>query len=131
MKRAIQTRASDQNQIETTILILSNSNSTFIQLVLQHHQLDLNLFKQIITNPAKFTSSGLLDLQRRIASDHPLPHTCQVGCSPNMCKGLLFSFHFFLFSFFSSLFFSFFLVLSTHLIILTSFKNQLTSDHDS
>ncbi|KAG0148491.1 hypothetical protein CROQUDRAFT_75352 [Cronartium quercuum f. sp. fusiforme G11] len=87
MKRAIETRASDQSKIDTTILIISNSNSVFIDLVLATHRLDRNLFKDIITNPAKFTSEGLLHLQRRIAPDNPRQHACEFGCSPNMCKG--------------------------------------------
>jgi len=44
------------------------------------------LFDEIITNPAKWESSGLLNLKRRIDPEGP-QHSCQVGCSPNMCKG--------------------------------------------
>lgn len=87
MKRAIETRAFDQTKIDTTILILSKSNSVFIDLVLTAHQIDRNLFKEIITNPAEFTPQGLLHLQRRVPADHPHQHACKLGCSPNMCKG--------------------------------------------
>ncbi|KAF8200661.1 phosphatase phospho-type [Pholiota molesta] len=70
---------------ETTFLCLSNSNSTFISTILRHKSLD-DLFDQIITNPAEWDPSGLLKLRRRVDPEGP-QHTCQVGCSPNMCKG--------------------------------------------
>ena len=44
------------------------------------------LFDEIITNPAQWDSSGLLKLRRRVDPSGP-QHKCQVGCSPNMCKG--------------------------------------------
>lgn len=43
-------------------------------------------FDEIITNPAEFTSDGLLKLRRRVDPSGP-QHSCKVGCSPNMCKG--------------------------------------------
>lgn len=58
---------------------------------MQHHKLagpEFELFDEIVTNPAEFTSSGLLKLSRRIpASAATQQHTCAVGCSANMCKG--------------------------------------------
>ena len=45
-----------------------------------------SLFDEVITNPAEWDPSGLLKLRRRIDPDGP-QHDCQVGCSPNMCKG--------------------------------------------
>ncbi|KAF5370571.1 hypothetical protein D9758_001929 [Tetrapyrgos nigripes] len=62
---------------KTTFFCLSNANS--------EKGLE-NLFDEIITNPAEWTDSGLLDLRRRIDPSGP-QHNCQVGCSANMCKG--------------------------------------------
>lgn len=45
-----------------------------------------DLFDEIVTNPAEWDESGLLKLRRRIDPSGP-QHGCQVGCSPNMCKG--------------------------------------------
>ncbi|EGG02282.1 uncharacterized protein MELLADRAFT_110299 [Melampsora larici-populina 98AG31] len=87
MKRAIETLHKDQSKIETSFLILSNSNSEFIEIVLNHHKVDLKIFKQIITNPAQFNQDGMLVLNRRIPYDFPIQHSCIHGCSPNMCKG--------------------------------------------
>ncbi|KAF9482166.1 hypothetical protein BDN70DRAFT_802182 [Pholiota conissans] len=70
---------------ETTFLCLSNSNTTFISTILKHKALD-DLFDQIVTNPAHWEPSGLLNLRRRVDPEGP-QHTCDVGCSPNMCKG--------------------------------------------
>ncbi|WFD44920.1 hypothetical protein MPSI1_003594 [Malassezia psittaci] len=71
----------------TDFLLLSNSNEVYIQTILKHNQLlDPPLFKEIITNPAHFEHSGLLNLRRRIAPDQK-QHACKVGCSANMCKG--------------------------------------------
>lgn len=39
-----------------------------------------------MTNPAEWDSSGLLRLARRVDPSGP-QHDCNVGCSPNMCKG--------------------------------------------
>ncbi|KJA20705.1 hypothetical protein HYPSUDRAFT_188285 [Hypholoma sublateritium FD-334 SS-4] len=69
----------------TTFLCLSNSNSTFISTILKHKKLE-DLFDEIITNPAEWDPSGLLNLKRRVDPDGP-QHSCHVGCSPNMCKG--------------------------------------------
>lgn len=44
-------------------------------------------FDEIITNPAEFKDSGLLELRRRVAADDKQQHGCKIGCSPNMCKG--------------------------------------------
>ncbi|KAG7098745.1 hypothetical protein E1B28_000655 [Marasmius oreades] len=69
----------------TTFLCLSNANSVFINTILEEKGLE-TLFEEIITNPAHFEESGLLNLRRRISADGP-QHQCKVGCSPNMCKG--------------------------------------------
>ena len=72
---------------QTDFFLLSNSNEVYISTILAHHRLDAPpLFREIVTNPAHFEPSGLLRLRRRIAPDGP-QHTCDVGCSANMCKG--------------------------------------------
>ncbi|XP_006460799.1 hypothetical protein AGABI2DRAFT_192397 [Agaricus bisporus var. bisporus H97] len=68
----------------TTFLCLSNANSIFIPTILKEQGLQ-NLFTEIITNPAEWENE-LLNLRRRIDPSGP-QHKCQVGCSPNMCKG--------------------------------------------
>ncbi|KAI3623693.1 hypothetical protein CBS14141_003392 [Malassezia furfur] len=71
----------------TDFFLLSNSNEVYIHTILSHHKmLDPPVFREIVTNPASFTESGLLRLRRRISPDGP-QHTCTVGCSANMCKG--------------------------------------------
>lgn len=71
----------------TDFFLLSNSNEVYIHTILAHHKmLDPPVFREIVTNPASFTESGLLRLRRRISPDGP-QHTCTVGCSANMCKG--------------------------------------------
>ncbi|KIK67245.1 hypothetical protein GYMLUDRAFT_37327 [Collybiopsis luxurians FD-317 M1] len=70
---------------KTTFLCLSNANSVFISTILKEKGLD-SLFEEIITNPAEWDASGLLKLRRRIDPNGP-QHNCQIGCSPNMCKG--------------------------------------------
>ncbi|KAI6032843.1 phosphatase phospho-type [Pisolithus orientalis] len=63
----------------TTFFCLSNANSVFISTILESKGL-LNVFEEIITNPASFEPSGEVD------PTGP-QHLCKVGCSPNMCKG--------------------------------------------
>ncbi|KIL65941.1 hypothetical protein M378DRAFT_161584 [Amanita muscaria Koide BX008] len=70
---------------KTTFLCLSNSNSIFISTILKDKKLT-TLFHEIITNPAEWEESGLLNLRRRVDPAGP-QHSCDVGCSPNMCKG--------------------------------------------
>jgi len=69
----------------TTFFCLSNANSVFISTILENKGLD-TLFEEIVTNPAEWEPSGLLNLRRRIDPNGP-QHSCTVGCSPNMCKG--------------------------------------------
>jgi len=71
---------------KTTFLCLSNANSVFISTILHEKGLE-TLFDEIITNPAEWEVSGLLSLRRRVDPKGP-QHSCQVGCNPNMCKGL-------------------------------------------
>jgi pyridoxal phosphate phosphatase PHOSPHO2 len=46
-----------------------------------------DIFDEIITNPASFTDSGLLEINRRVLATAEKQHSCKVGCSANMCKG--------------------------------------------
>ncbi|KAL0579167.1 hypothetical protein V5O48_002848 [Marasmius crinis-equi] len=48
----------------TTFLCLSNANSVFIDTILKEKKLE-TLFEEVITNPAKWEDSGLLNLKRR------------------------------------------------------------------
>lgn len=76
-----------QSVPHTDFFLLSNSNEVYIHTILAHQgMLEPPVFREIVTNPASFTESGLLRLRRRIAPDGP-QHTCTVGCSANMCKG--------------------------------------------
>lgn len=84
MIRAITTLKASTTS-EPTFLCLSNSNSVFINTILEHKGLQ-NQFDEIITNPAEWDPSGLLVVRRRVDPNGP-QHRCQVGCSPNMCKG--------------------------------------------
>ncbi|EJF65344.1 hypothetical protein DICSQDRAFT_99089 [Dichomitus squalens LYAD-421 SS1] len=70
---------------KTSFFCLSNANIIYITTILKSKGLD-NLFDEIVTNPAEWDESGLLKLRRRIDPSGP-QHKCQVGCSPNMCKG--------------------------------------------
>jgi len=92
-----------KSRSKTTFFCLSNANSVFINTILQvrlmciqtHAFLRLcnqskgleDLFTEIVTNPAEWEPSGLLKLRRRVDPSGP-QHSCKVGCSPNMCKGM-------------------------------------------
>ncbi|KIO28493.1 hypothetical protein M407DRAFT_181183 [Tulasnella calospora MUT 4182] len=84
MIRAIKKLKSDSVP-NTTLLCLSNANQVFIDTILEHRGLR-DAFDEIITNPATWRSDGLLQVRRRI-DPSGRQHSCQVGCSPNMCKG--------------------------------------------
>ncbi|KAA1088396.1 hypothetical protein PGT21_005265 [Puccinia graminis f. sp. tritici] len=91
MKRAIESlsRTVKEDWAETTneLLILSNSNSMFIELVLKHHGLWSLFDGAVITNPAQWDPENpdRLLLHRRV-DPMGTPHGCTVGCSANMCK---------------------------------------------
>ncbi|KIY74449.1 hypothetical protein CYLTODRAFT_433769 [Cylindrobasidium torrendii FP15055 ss-10] len=70
---------------ETTFFCLSNANSVFISTILKEQGLT-DCFTELVTNPAVWEESGLLNLRRRVDPVGP-QHACKVGCSPNMCKG--------------------------------------------
>ncbi|KAG8906711.1 hypothetical protein FRB99_006309 [Tulasnella sp. 403] len=70
---------------ETTFLCLSNANQVYINTILEARGLT-DLFDEIVTNPATWKESGLLEVRRRVDPNGP-QHSCQVGCNPNMCKG--------------------------------------------
>lgn len=70
------------------LVILSNSNEVYIDVILKHHKID-NLFSSVITNKAHWSNDGCLMLSRRVDPNGP-QHNCKIGCSPNMCKGEFF-----------------------------------------
>lgn len=87
MKRGVQNLKADK-QTQTTFFLLSNSNAVYIDTILQHQGM-AHVFDEIVTNPAHFEQDGTLSVQRRIPASAPQEkqHKCQIGCSPNMCKG--------------------------------------------
>ncbi|TFL01568.1 phosphatase phospho-type [Pterulicium gracile] len=85
MVRGVTALKANTSKADTSFLCLSNSNSVFISTILEDKNLQ-TLFTEIVTNPAEFQSDGLLKLRRRVDPDGP-QHSCQIGCSPNMCKG--------------------------------------------
>jgi pyridoxal phosphate phosphatase PHOSPHO2 len=88
MKRGIQMLKDPSTPVATTLFVLSNANTFFIETIL-NHQAIRSCFDEIVTNPADFidpTSQNLLVLRRRVGPNDP-PHGCQVGCEDNMCKG--------------------------------------------
>ena len=84
MKRAL-VNIKQRYGSNVVLFILSNSNAVFIDVILRHHGLR-DLFDEIITNRAHFDDAGLLVIERRIDPSAE-QHDCDVGCSPNMCKG--------------------------------------------
>ena len=66
------------------VIIISDSNSVFIDIILSHHGLS-RMFKAILTNPAHFDADGLLCVSYHCR----IPHHCHRRCPPNMCKGLI------------------------------------------
>lgn len=61
-------------------IIISDSNSVFISEWLKFNNLD-NFFRKIITNPAWFDDSGLLNIEFYEHQNH-----CDIS-EPNLCKG--------------------------------------------
>ncbi|KAF8549234.1 hypothetical protein OG21DRAFT_1500553 [Imleria badia] len=87
MKRGIQLLKNPAS-LDTTLFILSNANTFFINTILQHQGIR-DLFDTLITNPADFSDPDhphRLVLRRRVGPNDP-PHKCTVGCDENMCKG--------------------------------------------
>nr|GAT44647.1 predicted protein [Mycena chlorophos] len=70
---------------KTTFFCLSNANAVYISVILKEKGLTA-MFDEIVTNPAEWEPSGLLVVRRRVDPSGP-QHSCQVGCSANMCKG--------------------------------------------
>lgn len=81
MKRAV---TSLKARGDTQFLCLSNSNSIYIQAVLEAQGLS-DLFDEIITNPSRWEGERLR-VTRRLPPDGP-QHHCTLDCSANMCKG--------------------------------------------
>ncbi|KAH8547672.1 phosphatase phospho-type [Umbelopsis sp. PMI_123] len=82
MKEVLQ-RLSGNN---TTVLIISDANTVFIESILKANGVRQYVHK-IITNPAKFDNEGRLIINRLI-SKNSKPHGCSNGCALNICKGL-------------------------------------------
>jgi len=64
------------------VIIISDSNSVFINHILQHKKLD-HLVDVVFTNPASWTEEGLLEIQ---------PYHHQTHCdlsTQNLCKGTI------------------------------------------
>ncbi|CEP01679.1 putative Phosphatase [Plasmodiophora brassicae] len=64
-------------------IILSDSNTEFIQCILAKHDLS-KYFRAIITNPAEFDGEGRLHVRPHQAAESP--HYCDL-CPPQLCKG--------------------------------------------
>jgi pyridoxal phosphate phosphatase PHOSPHO2 len=85
MKRGVQNLKAASSP-DTTFFLLSNSNTVYIDTILEHQGLT-KIFDEIVTNPAHFEKDGTLNLSRRVPANAKVQHTCKVGCSANMCKG--------------------------------------------
>ncbi|KNZ64324.1 uncharacterized protein VP01_1040g3 [Puccinia sorghi] len=96
MKRAIEALSSVRSSssegegeavVTNELLILSNSNAMFIELVLKHYGLFERFEGAVITNPATWDPQdpNRLILSRRV-DPQATPHGCTLGCSANMCK---------------------------------------------
>ncbi|KAI9274449.1 phosphatase phospho-type [Phascolomyces articulosus] len=69
----------------TRVLILSDANTFFIDVILRNHGLH-DLIADIITNPAYTDDKGRLRVNRRILATDP-QHNCPNTCGVNICKG--------------------------------------------
>ncbi|KAI9497808.1 phosphatase phospho-type [Zychaea mexicana] len=69
----------------TRVLILSDANTFFIDVILRAHGVR-DLVSDIITNPAYTDDQGRLRINRRILSTEA-PHNCPNTCTVNICKG--------------------------------------------
>jgi len=70
---------------KTDLIIISDSNSVFIETILRSRGL-LSCFDRIITNPAEFNDHGRLCVRRRVPEG--VEHGCESGlCKENICKG--------------------------------------------
>ncbi|KAG2223122.1 hypothetical protein INT45_005678 [Circinella minor] len=69
----------------TRVLILSDANTFFIDIILRAHGLRDHI-ADIITNPAYTDDQGRLRVKRRILVTDP-QHNCPNTCTVNICKG--------------------------------------------
>lgn len=67
------------------LMILSDSNTFFIDTILRHHNCE-HYFSEVITNPVTWTPEGKLRIHRLHSKDNP--HNCSNSCALNICKGL-------------------------------------------
>lgn len=86
MKWAVTSLQSRSSEI--TFICLSDSNTVFINTILEHHGL-ANLFSTINTNPSHFSpsNSNCLLVGRRVPQGSPNQHSCKAGCPVQLCKG--------------------------------------------
>ncbi|CAO3670911.1 unnamed protein product [Umbelopsis ramanniana] len=69
----------------TTVLILSDANTVYIESILKANGVRQYVDK-IVTNPAQFDTNGRLVIDRLIPKSAQ-PHGCGNGCALNICKG--------------------------------------------
>jgi len=68
----------DRDKTET--IIISDSNSVFIETILRHHKMQ-HLVNKVFTNPAEFNDKGQLEISMYHVQD-----TCSLS-TVNLCKG--------------------------------------------
>ncbi|KAI6649531.1 Phosphoethanolamine/phosphocholine phosphatase [Oopsacas minuta] len=69
-------------QPDTELIIISDSNTVFIDSILKCHGVD-KYFTRVYTNPAKFNTEGLLEIEA-----YHVNTSCPLS-PPNMCKDLI------------------------------------------
>ena len=67
------------DEFNAEVVVISNSNTIFVDHILARHGLMRNVTK-VISNPAEFEASGMLNLSAQ--GEYTCPR-----CPPNLCKG--------------------------------------------
>ena len=67
------------DELKAELVVISNSNTLFVEHILKRHSLMKNVTK-VISNPAEFEAGGMLNLSAQGE------YTC-ARCPPNLCKG--------------------------------------------
>ena len=67
------------DEFDAELVVISNSNTLFVDHILARHRMKKNVAK-VIANPAEFGESGMLNLSAQGE------YSCQ-RCPPNLCKG--------------------------------------------
>lgn len=76
----------NETQIESMLAIISDSNTEYIDKVLEYHGVR-TLFTDVITNTATITSDDKLIVLKRHDDEKLGNHGCNNGCAVNLCKG--------------------------------------------